>query len=264
MTATIYNNSSITWQWQTQYLLDTDSGANGEVDTGDGWIPAGSNVTITATASNGYHLVSWQGDIPGGSETNNPLTLTMDQARVAVAVFAPDAATGNVELVITGTPAQYGTPTPYPYGTNTLATGSSVAEGVNSPVSGGTGIQYVCTGWTGTGSVPASGDTNDADFEITTNSTLTWQWLTQHYLDTETTGNGTVDRGDGWYVAGSNVVITATDGSNSYFSGWTGEVPGGSETDNPLTLTMDQARTVTAVFLPHTATIAGTTINGSA
>ncbi|MFC1462712.1 hypothetical protein ACFLQU_03815, partial [Verrucomicrobiota bacterium] len=257
--ATILNNSTLTWQWQTEYFLNTDAGANGEVAVADGWHADGSNVTITATASNSYHLVSWQGDIPGGDETNNPLILTMDQARVAVAVFAPDAATGNVDLVISGSPAELGTPSPYDYGTNTLGMGSSVAEGVDAVVAGGSGTQYVCVGWTGTGSVPATGSSNDVDFVVTNNSTLTWEWQTEYYLDTEVSGDGTVDAGDGWRTGGgtSIVVITPTPLTNYYFSSWTGDVPGGSENDDPLTLTMDQARSVTAVFLPYTCTIAG-------
>ena len=254
--ATILNNSTITWHWETQYYLDTGAGANGEVDLADDWHVAGSNVTITATATSGYHLVSWQGDIPGGSETNNPLTLTMDQARVAVAVFAPDAATGKVDLVTGGFPAEHGTPTPCGYGTNTLAMGSSVAAGVNAVVAGGgVGTQYVCVGWTGNGSVPATGTSNSVDLVVTNNSTLTWQWETQYYLDTGVSGDGTVDVADGWHTG--LVVITPTPLTNYYFSNWIGDVPGGSETNNPLTLTMDRARSVTAVFLPYTATIAG-------
>jgi hypothetical protein len=48
----------------------------------------------------------------------------------------------------------------------------------NSPVVNGT-TQYVCTGWTGTGNVPASGaTTNTGPFTLSTNSTITWLWTT--------------------------------------------------------------------------------------
>jgi hypothetical protein len=48
----------------------------------------------------------------------------------------------------------------------------------NSPVVNGT-TQYVCAGWVGTGSVPASGATaNTGPFTLATNSTITWLWTT--------------------------------------------------------------------------------------
>lgn len=40
----------------------------------------------------------------------------------------------------------------------------------------GTRAGYVVTGWTGTGSVPATGNTDSATFTITENSSITWQW----------------------------------------------------------------------------------------
>lgn len=39
------------------------------------------------------------------------------------------------------------------------------------------GVAYVCAGWNSTGSVPASGTGNTATFTISSNSTLTWNWV---------------------------------------------------------------------------------------
>ena len=77
-------------------------------------------------------------------------------------------------------------------------------------MSGGAGRQYVCTGYVGTGSVPASGGTTSVVFTITTNSTLTWKWGTEFYLDTGAGTGGSVDVDDGWHSTGTVVVITAT------------------------------------------------------
>jgi len=53
--------------------------------------------------------------------------------------------------------------------------GSSVTCSVTSPVTEG-GTVWTCTGWTGTGSVPASGSGLSVTFSITQNSTITWNW----------------------------------------------------------------------------------------
>lgn len=48
----------------------------------------------------------------------------------------------------------------------------------NTPVTASSGTRegYLVTGWTGTGSVPATGNTDSATFTITENSSITWQW----------------------------------------------------------------------------------------
>ena len=61
------NDATLTWQWKTQYRLDTAAGANGSVDEPDQWVDSGSNVTVTATASNHYHFGAWSGDTNGCS-----------------------------------------------------------------------------------------------------------------------------------------------------------------------------------------------------
>jgi hypothetical protein len=58
--------------------------------------------------------------------------------------------------------------------------GTGITESVTSPVSGGSGVQYVCTGWSGTGSVPASGTASSVTFTIMQASNVTWTWETQY------------------------------------------------------------------------------------
>ena len=58
--------------------------------------------------------------------------------------------------------------------------GSSLTATIGSPVANGTS-QYVCVGWTGTGSVPAAGTTtNTGPFTLTSDSVLTWRWTTNY------------------------------------------------------------------------------------
>jgi len=64
---------------------------------------SGTEVTLTATPSTGYHFVSWSGDVPTGHETDNPLTITIDSDKTITATFAIDTFT------ITATAGEYGT-----------------------------------------------------------------------------------------------------------------------------------------------------------
>lgn len=76
--------------------------------------------------------------------------------------------------------------------------------------------------------------------------TFTLQNYTFFTLNTATSGqgSGTVTPG-GVYTSGQSVVITATENTGSTFVGWTGNVSG---TSNPLTITMDSDKTITATF----------------
>jgi len=48
--------------------------------------------------------------------------------------------------------------------------------------------QYLCTGWVGTGSVPASGPGTNLNFTITGDSTIIWQWSTNYWVELNVTG----------------------------------------------------------------------------
>ncbi len=471
VTFEITENSALTWQWIAEYELDTEAGEGGSVNVGDGWYTNGSEIVITATASNDYEFAGWEGDIPDGNETNNPLTITMDQARDVTALFELETtdldaglvayypfntegtlghdASGNEHhgtvynatwtgtgaagggcyfdgsgdyinlgsetkqtgpftvsiwytyettgeanslyggggldagvdrngiaisrslstghlfldiydtpsryglpmetsqvdftaegwhhvlgsydeqymylyvdgelaeeapkeigavtidwsavshylgrrgeggtptwywkgkmdevriydralstnevaalyaemevsliLVVDGDPEQYGEPGELGYGAHQLAPGTVVSNNVASPTEAVEGTRRTCTGWVGAGSVPSSGVVSMVSFEITEESTLTWQWITEYELDTEAGEGGSVSVGDGWYVSDSPVVIMAITSNGYEFLEWQGDVPEGSETNNPLVLTMDQARDVTAVFTTGTS-----------
>jgi len=79
-------------------------------------------------------------------------------------------------LTVTST---YGSPT----GQGWYTSGSSGSSSVTSPASGGAGVQYLCTGWAGTGSAPASGSTaNTGLFTMSAASSVTWSWVTQYQV----------------------------------------------------------------------------------
>ncbi|MBN1671136.1 MAG: hypothetical protein JXR37_08900, partial [Kiritimatiellae bacterium] len=153
-----------------------------------------------------------------------------------------------VTLVIGGEPGGRGAPGPLGYGTHQVPKDTGVTNGVTSPMYESASSRDVCTGWAGTGSVPASGATTGVVFTAATHSALTWLWTSQYRLDTEAGPNGEVDTGDGWYAAGTPVALTAAASNGYHFAYWSGDVPAGQETANPLTVDMTCARQVTAHF----------------
>ena len=55
------------------------------------------------------------------------------------------------------------------------------------------------------------------------------------------------------YQHGTNVQITAVPDVSYHFVAWTGDVPAGHETENPLTVAMDTNRVITASIVPNTS-----------
>ena len=159
-------------------------------------------------------------------------------------------------LVMAGNPGPWGAPAPIAYGTTWLAEGTNLTIQVPAMVETN-GTRFLCSGWTGSGSVPANGTTTSATFTLLTNSVLTWNWQTNQYqLSVAISGQGTVNTTNAWYTPGAGASLTATPGSNYFFVRWLGNLPVCTATNPTLTLTMDQPRTLTAVFAFNGSTVA--------
>ncbi|MBN2542959.1 hypothetical protein JXI42_08845 [bacterium] len=97
---------------------------------------------------------------------------------------------------------------PHPYGTTYWLIGSEVIAQVDSiteMVDSSAG--YLCTGWTGTGSVDSAGSTYWTVFDIFENTTITWLWEGLYYLFLDHAGTPVepVQEGEGWYADGDTV-----------------------------------------------------------
>jgi len=78
---------------------------------------------------------------------------------------------------------------PNPSGVATNAAGLPItAYLAGSPEETPGVVQYECTGWTRTGSTPASGTGTNTSFTITEDTTITWQWLTNYWIELNTVG----------------------------------------------------------------------------
>jgi outer membrane protein assembly factor BamB len=139
-------------------------------------------------------------------------------------VFAINAGTATVKHLTIN--SEHGSPTST--STGDIGMGTVVTVSVSSIVPGSDGVRYVCTGWTGTGSVPASGSSNSVIFTILEDSTVTWNWKTQYYL-TVSSAYGSAG-GAGWYDDGAityaTLASTAVTGVPYIFAGWGGDTSG--------------------------------------
>lgn len=155
------------------------------------------------------------------------------------------------QLIIEGQPDRYDSPTPQGYGTNTHENGTVITNSVTSPADETNGQRWVCRGWEGTGSVPATGPSNAVVFTITNDSTLTWLWTNEYELVVSAGTGGSVNSGavNGWYTNGLTATnITATPATGFHFVTWSGDYSG---TENPLSLSMTQAWSLVAHFTNH-------------
>jgi hypothetical protein len=81
------SDSSVVWQWGTNFYLDTGVVGDGVVDQDDDWFPVGSNVSVGAMPLQYSHFDSWLGDTGGCVIVSNTIDVLMDVPRWIDAVF---------------------------------------------------------------------------------------------------------------------------------------------------------------------------------
>lgn len=136
-----------------------------------------------------------------------------------------------------------GTPVPAA-GVTTYNSGTTVTCSVESVIISG-GTRYECTGWTGTGSVPASGTANSVEVLMNADSTLVWNWqAADHWMEISTEGNGSVNLSSGYYPAGSQQTLVALPDPGWVLYRWNGIMAGAGD----ATVTMSGPKDITAVF----------------
>lgn len=245
-----------TANWKIQHYL-TMSTNFGTATPGSGWHDAGSNVQIGTSAPSvvdggQYVWLGWTGTGTGSySGATNSASIAMNGPIVETAEWKLE--TTRYYLTMT---SSHGSPTPE---NGWFEAGESITTSVASPVSGPAGTTYVCSGWTGTGSVPASGTTTAVTFTIDETSSITWNWKTQYLLTTQTNPAGispqpnVSPQGPG-YDSGTIVTCTAQDTNEREFSYWTVDGENRDPDINPITITMDSPHTAIAKYSDVTPT----------
>ncbi len=146
--------------------------------SGSGWYNSGatayaglSSGAVSGGTGTQYVFNSWTGGASGSNYIQSN-SITMN---------APITATASwiTQYYLTVNSA-YGTPS----GSGWYNAGADITFSVSSPVPESIITQHVCTGWTGTGSAPATGTNASLHFTINQPSSITWNWQSQFISST--------------------------------------------------------------------------------
>lgn len=206
---------------------------------------SGEIVVLTATPATGYTFTGWTGDATG---TINPVSVTMNSNKNVTANFTAivaDTYTLNVTAV-NGTVLKVPSKTAYNSGEIVVLTAT--------PAMG-----YTFTGWTGdaTGTINPVSVTMNSNKNVTANFTAN---LPNTYSLNVIAVNGTVLKvpNKTAYNSGDIVQLTATANSGFKFTGWSGDANG---TLNPLSVTMNADKNITANFIEDVIIPVGPIVN---
>jgi hypothetical protein len=210
---------------------------------------SGTVITLTANPAAHYHLVNWTGTGLTGSDAGSTLSVTMNQDKTITANFAMD----QFALVVN---SAYLTGGCVPStGANMLNYGLTYCAVTNSPkILSGSTTQYVCIGWTGTGDIANGSGTNTSWFTLDKDSSITWYFRTNYWLNVDVAGNGSVSASDAWILRGTYVQVVATPSNYCAFSGWQGQTNGCAITGNTISVVMNAPHALTAAFTADLAT----------
>lgn len=224
----------------TSYTLTTTVTGQGSVVPTQATYVDGATAKITASAGTGWEFVEWRGDVPQDSKTANPLLVTMNQNRSLEAVFEQ--------------------PPPIRYALTTEVQGQGSVDPNGGLFTANDEITVTAVPDEGWAFERWLGDV--AEDDLTTNpvtlamtrSRLVKAVFTNappplYVLTVQTEGSGSVLPKSGSYNKDATVRMIATPTSGWVFAGWEGNVAQEHQQANPLEMTMDQDRVVTARFV---------------
>ncbi len=254
---TVTGPVTVNGNYKTQFEITfNQSGVNSDF-TGTVVIIDGTGYTVSTLPTSFW----WDNSSTHNFAFQSPLVVTANAKRYvwktttglstlqsgSISVSTSGSVTGNYMAqyyLNVSSPSGKGSPTP---ASGWFDTGTFITASVTSPWSGPAGTRYICTGWTGTGSVPGSGSAASVSFTINQSSSITWNWKTQYYITVKTdpTGIATIP-GEGWYNESTSATLTAPTVTSYQFTYW--DVDGASQGSgvNPITISNINA--------PHTAT----------
>ena len=211
------------------YSLTLEAGEGGTTSPKPGThsYEAETKVTIEAVPDDGYRFSHWSGDVSG---TDNPMKITMDSDKSVTANFIR-----QYTLTITSEPGGTTDPTP---GTYTYDSGIEVTI-TATPENG-----YRFGGWSG----DISSAENPITISMSSDISIKANFIRQYTLTLTSGPGGTTQPSPGIYVydEGTDVTISCIPDTHCRFSHWSGDASG---TSDPLTITMDSDKSITANFI---------------
>jgi hypothetical protein len=194
----------------------------------DGTYTKNTHVTFTAEPAPGYRFGWWGGEI---SSTSNPITITINSDKNITVVFVKTYA-----LTIMIDPAGGGT---------VSSDNGTYDEGARITLTATAATGYRFDHWEG----DVSSNLTSVSFTMDADKLVIAVFIKTVKLTVMITpeGSGTVSSGNDTYDIGANVTLTATPADGYVFDHW--EITGSDNvTPNPVTITMDADKSVTAVF----------------
>ena len=216
----------------------------GGTTNGNGTFVENSVKTVSATANTGYTFTNWT---EGGIivSTNSTFILPpLTTNRTLVANFLINSYNLTVSGV-NGTVAKNPNQTSFNYGTSVILT--------PTPNTG-----YTFTSWSG----DATGNANPLTVNMVTDKTITANFTIAAYTLVVVSTNGVVVANpvQATYNYGSTVQLTATPNAGYTFTSWSGDATGST---NPLTVTMNSNKNITANYTANTYTLTVISLNGT-
>jgi uncharacterized repeat protein (TIGR02543 family) len=231
---TLVANFKLTPPIQFSVVLSSSPAAGG-ITTGSGSYNTGTSVTVTATPNAGYAFVNWTENGQAIAPATPSYTFTIAAKRTLVAHF--NLIVVKLTLSLSSNPTAGGTTT----GSGSFNPGTSVT--VTATPSAG----YSFTNWTESGTIVST--SSPYIFALTANRTLVANFAPITFTLNVTAVNGTVVKNPNFakYNTGTTVQLTATPNSGYTFTSWSGDATGSV---NPLTVTMNANKNITANFTP--------------
>ncbi len=191
----------------------------------------GTTVELEAVSDDGYHFVSWTGDLEG---EKNPDTVLMDSDREITVNFEINEYTFSLNATGNGEVSKTPDLSEYDHGTEITIT-ATPDEG------------WSFDGWYENGDRLSL---NSSEKILLTESGELWALFTinDYYLNINVSGEGTVTKvpDKAMYEFGNVVTLTALEDEGWEFSNWVGDV---TDLDNDVTtITMSETKEATAVF----------------
>lgn len=235
---------------QTQYTLTVGTSTNGSTNPSAGphQYGCGNVVSILATPADCFRLDHWVSDNSSiNNSASNPLSFNIYGNTAVTPYFVPSA---SYTLSLTAYPLEGGMPTANL--TPPIDCGLQVALSANASTCYNFSYWEVTSGSLVISTPNASSVTITMrdDYSITAHYTIKQYTLT---TAVSPVGAGTVTGGDS-YNCNASVQVTATAIAPYIFNYWSGGGINGS-TNNPENVTMNSAKTVTAVFKTNPNTV---------
>ena len=224
------------------YKLTLTAPVNGTVSGNKATYADGETTEITAKAADGYHFTGWTGDVPKSQQTQNPLKLVITKDVAIGATFAESDPDKLYKITLTK-----------PAGGAVSGLGAAYKEGEVTDLTAKPNSGYAFSHWTGV----SDGNKNDNPLKVAMTKDLTLAAVFVKTYDLTLTitpnagGSVTKDPDQTTFNSGETVTLTPSPAAGYEFTGWTG-APSGKDKANPLTLTMDAAKTITATFAKKT------------